>query len=1199
MNFEKLEIYGFKSFADKVEIKFENGITAIVGPNGCGKSNVADSIRFVMGESSAKSMRGSSMQDVIFNGTEKRKAQSYCEVSLHFNNEKRMFTDLDYDEVVLTRKLYKSGESEYLINKNTCRRKDIVDAFRTIGLGKESYSVIGQGKIDSILSAKPEDRRNVFEESAGISKFKEDKNQSENKLLRVNENLVRINDIISELERQLGPLKNQAENAKIFLELSNRLKELEVNIYVYGYENSSKQKEKIYETIRGIDEELALKQKEFEKALAEYEQSQNQIAEFDEMINNLRDELLNLTVALEKQNGEIKLYNEKISILKERNERLVSQIEQGKFVAENSDNQFEKLNNDRAEAETKLKEVEHKQKTLEASYVSVLDKLKIGEASALSFDTALYSSIEHVGDVKSVLSKFETELESLKERQSELSKEDDGLKSEIRDTDSKIAIVENQILNINKKIEKANEEREEILQEIGDLNEEYNEVIEEVDEKKAEFHTSLSKLNVLTEMKEYNEGFAVSVKRLLEQAHNRTSIGGKVVGVVAELMKVPAKYEVAIEMALGASVQNIVTKNEEDAKALINYLKTNKFGRVTFLPITSMKERFIPSEARAKMNMPGVIGIASDLITFDGAYSSVFTSLLGSTIIVDNIDNAVAFSRATGYSTRLVTLDGDIISPQGSMTGGSRKENNGISLIGRDREIETLKVKLEGLKVEIEKLNSKADELREAGNVESEKLSAKVDEIHELQMEKAKQDEVIEAAESRKDEIESQLSDHEIAFKVVLDKIDFVENEIERISKESDIASAKKSEASEGKKQASETSEKLRSERDDLFQKISEARVELETAKNAILNIDAELERLEISKAENEYKTKEYMLEVQKNNKEIEDYSSAIEEILSNSAFSASAKKVELVREKISAVSDDKKKYQEIMNKADGNKMFLAGEIQRANDKKSREEGQIIKIDTDLENMQNRIWEEYQMTYADAKAISNPEFDNKAGTDEAAEIKRKIQRLGNVNLAAIEDIKTISERYNDLVSQRDDLTKAQTDLYTIINDLTAKMEEKFVDQFTKIRNNFTVIFKELFGGGRADITLEDENNPLECGINIIAEPPGKKLQNITLLSGGEKALTAVAILFSILKLRPMPFCVLDEIEAALDEANVERYAKYLHRYTDETQFIVITHRKPTMELANSLYGVTMEEKGVSKVVSVKLSDAVKLDAGEA
>ena len=1196
MNFEKIDIYGFKSFADRVEIKFEPGITAIVGPNGCGKSNVADSIRFVMGESSAKSMRGSSMQDVIFNGTEKRKAQSYCEVSLYFDNSKKIF-NLDYDEVILTRKLYKSGESEYLINKNTCRRRDIVDAFRDIGLGKESYCVIGQGKIDSILSAKPEDRRNVFEESAGISKFKEEKNQSENKLERVNENLVRINDIIAELEKQLGPLKTQAENAKIFLDLSNRLKELEINIYVYGYENSNKQKEKIYENIKAIDEELALKQKDFEKALQEYEENQAKIDEFDETINTLRDELLNLTVALEKQNGEVKLFNEKISILKEQNEKLTGQIEQGKFETQKNSELIEKLQKDKELAENHIKEVEFESKSLESNYNLTIEKLRLGEADAESFDSELYSTLEMSGDIKSNLLKYKTELSSLKERQVELQGEGDNLKQEDKALDDKISQAESEIERIEKSIENKTNEKKQILNSINEFNEKFNEINEKIDAKKVEYHTKLSKFNVLSEMKEYNEGFAVSVKRLLEQAHDGTSIGGKVIGVVASLMKVPAKYEVAIEMALGASVQNIVTKNEEDAKDLIAYLKYNKFGRVTFLPITGVKERYMPQSILSKLSMKGVCGVASELIDFDEKYRKVFSSLLGSTLIVDNIDNAVEFSRATGYQVKIVTLDGDIISPQGSMTGGSRKDNS-TNLLGRDREIETLKIQLENLKKDMESLEKQAESIRTESGKQSDLLSVKIDEIHILEMDKAKQEEFIDSCDEQKDEIEESLASHEISFSALLDKIDFVENEIERISKEQQAVDSKKSQASESKKQASDNFGKLRNQRDELFEKIGEVKIKLETAKNDLKNIESELERLTISNAQTEYRTKENLLEVQKNNQDIENFNEQITNIISNSTFSSSSKKVELVREKIAEVTDEKKKCQDLMNKADGNKMLLAGEIQRANDRRAKEENAIVKIDTDLENMQNRVWEEYQMTYGDAKQMAIPDFDLKAGTEECADIKKRIQKLGNVNLAAIEDIKTISERYDDLVVQRDDLTKAQTDLRTIIKDLTTKMEEKFKDQFDQIRKNFQVIFRELFGGGRADILLEDENNVLECGIDIIAEPPGKKLQNITLLSGGEKALTAVAILFSILKLRPMPFCVLDEIEAALDDANVERYAKYLHRYSGETQFIVITHRKPTMELADALYGVTMEEKGVSKVVSVKLSDAIKIDNAE-
>jgi len=1196
MNFDKINVYGFKSFADKVEIKFEPGITAIVGPNGCGKSNVADAIRFVMGESSAKSMRGSSMQDVIFNGTEKRKAQSYCEVSLHFNNSQKMF-DMEFEEVILTRKLYKSGESEYLINKNTCRKRDIVDAFRTIGLSKGSYCVIGQGKIDSILSAKPEDRRHVFEEAAGISKFKEERNSANNKLGNVTENLIRINDIITELERQLGPMKTQAENAKIFIELSNRLKELEVNIYVHNYDNSNVEKQKIYDIIKALDEEIALKQSELETAIKDYEMSQEQIDNLDESINALRNELLNLSVALEKQNGEIKLFNEKISNLKEQNDKYLTQIEQGKVFKENIEIQSEKLQKDRENAENTIKNSEKELEKLQNEYRLTLEKINIGENLAESVDAELFSAVELQGDIKSTLLKYQTELESLKQRQSEISAEKNSMENESKNFEYKIKTAEDEIEKLEDKIEEKNTERKNIIEQINDFNDKLATFNEEIEQKKAEYHSSLSKFNVLSEMKEYNEGFIIGVKRLLEQAQDGSTIGGKVIGVVASLMKVPQKYEVAIEMALGASVQNIVTKNEQDAKALIEYLKVNRFGRVTFLPMTSVKSRSVPSIVRSNLSMRGVCGVANELIKYDSEYNGVFSSLLGATVIVDNMDNAIAFSKATGFATRIVTLDGDIISPQGSMTGGSRKQDT-VNIIGREREIEDLEKRLQVLKKEIENISYEMNETRRKSAEKSNELSAKIDEIHAIEMEKAKQNELIASYEEQSEELDVKISENEVSFMAILDKIDFVERQLEVISMQQKDIDTKKILASENKKQASDDYGKLRIVRDEILQKISELKIQIESQKNELSNIINEKDRLYLTVEENEFKSRDIMIEIQKNNQEIESYNQCIADIMSTDKFAASAKQVDDVKQKIEALTEEKKLAQTKMNQADGNKMLLSGEIQRANDKKAKEENLIVRIDTELENLQNRVWEEYQMTYGDAKLVAIADFDYQAGAVECTDIKKKIQRLGNVNLSAIEDIKTISDRYDDLAQQRDDLVKAQDDLKLIISNLTNTMQEKFFDCFSNIRMNFQRIFRELFGGGRADITLEDEKDALECGIDIIAEPPGKKLQSITLLSGGEKALTAVAILFSILKLRPMPFCVLDEIEAALDDANVERYAKYLHRYSGDTQFIVITHRKPTMELADALYGVTMEEKGVSKVVSVKLSDAIKLDNGE-
>jgi len=1196
MNFEKLDIYGFKSFADKVEIKFENGITAIVGPNGCGKSNVADSIRFVMGESSAKSMRGSSMQDVIFNGTEKRKPQSYCEVSLYFNNKDKIF-NFDYEQVVLTRKLYKSGDSEYLINNNLCRRKDIVDAFRQIGLGKESYSVIGQGKIDSLLSAKPEDRRNVFEEAAGISKFKEEKNQSENKLANVNDNLTRINDILAELEKQLGPLKHQAEAAKTFLTLSNRLKELETNIYIYQYDHSNQEKQKIYDIISGINEEISIREREFEEAVSKYELAQSQIDNIDSTIDMLRDELLNLTVSLEKQNGEIKLLNEKISILNEQNEKNNSNREVSEYLINTN---TEKINNLKQQKEAKsaeLSALELEQKTLESAYQTTLEKLSLGEADAENVDSMFFSAIEESGDVKSRLFKFETERDVLKQKQDEINENKDRIINEKRSLEDKLSSLEDDIDELEEKAQEETENRAEIIKEIAENNDSISELLNVIDDKKVDYHTTLSKYNVLLDMKEYNEGFAVSVKRLLEQAQSGTTLGGKVVGAVASLMKVPAKYEVAIEMALGASIQNIVTKNEEDAKDLIAYLKNNKFGRVTFLPISGVKERFVSTLVESKLSMPGVQGIAADLIEFDEQYKKIFSSLLGSTVIIDNLDNAVEFSRATGYQSKIVTLEGDIISPQGSMTGGSRKETS-ANILGRDREIEDLKVKLDKIKTEIDEDSEKLNVLKQKAEELTVKHTEKTDEIHLIEKDIAKTEESISLVENQISSLDIELSELDISFAAVLDKLDFIEREIENISSMQQDVDNKKSQAAQNKKDASDNYGKLRNERDEIYQKIGDNKIQIETKRNDLKILDSEIERLTIVAAENEYKIKDILLEIQKNNTQIKEFEAKISQITSEGEFAESSDKIDRVREKIASANDTKKNYQQQMNEADANKMMLSGEIQRANDKKAKEETKLVKIDTDLENLQNRVWEEYEMTYGDAKKLYDENFDIKAGTEECVEVKRKIQRLGSVNLAAIEDIKTVSERYDDMSKQRDDMMKAQEDLKLIIKDLTCKMEEKFLNCFNQIRANFQTVFKELFGGGKADIMLNDEKNILECGIDIIAEPPGKKLQSITLLSGGERALTAVAILFSILKLRSMPFCVLDEIEAALDDANVERYAKYLHRYTGETQFIVITHRKVTMELADALYGVTMEERGVSKIVSVKLADAIKIDNAE-
>ena len=1191
MKFKKLEICGFKSFADKLEVKFESGVTAIVGPNGCGKSNVADSIRWVMGEQSAKSLRGGSMQDVIFNGTDARKPQSYAEVSLHFDNTEKIFP-LEYDDVILSRKLYRSGDSEYAINKNPCRLRDLVDILRDSGLGKDSYCVIGQGKIASLLSAKPEERRTVFEEAAGISKFKNKKIEAERKLERTRENLTRINDIIYELEKQLGPLAKQSENAKKFLEYKEKLKELELNIYVYQYDNASTNKQVIYDKLQGINEEIRVKQADFDKALEEYNQSVEGINDLDNKIATLRDELLELTVGIEKQSGETRLYEQKIQSLEETNEKLKTDISQDETLQNVIAVSLEEKTKSLEKTRHVLSELERQIEKVNDEYLEIVGKLTAGESAREQTGEEIYNALEKMGDVKSNISSLNAEKNALTEKQTETIEKQEQINLNKKELQSKKYDCEEKLDNLETELENLKKTKNQTNEDLIELNHQLNVLSRDIDDLKVDFHTKSSRAKVLEEMQEDNEGYILSVKRLLDQAKTNSSLGGKIVGVVAKLMKVPQKLETAIEMALGSAVQNIVTRNEDDAKYIVNFLKQNRFGRATFLPISSVKERFIPADIKAKLSGDGVLGVASELVEFDQKNAPVFNHLLGGTVVVDNIDNALKLAQKSGYVVKIVTLDGDVINPTGSIAGGSKKENT-ASLIGREREIKDINESLEKLKNNIKE---KTDSYENNKNKQVE-LSSKLDQIviniHEKEKEELRLNDELDSLMDNEQDLDREYRNLEFTLEALGDRIDAINEAVAIAQQEETNISNKKTEATQVKRATESKFDILRKQREDLYDSLTELKVKSASESALIVSLENEIEKLNYDSSVSVYRLRENKLELQKNLTTIAELKDEIETTINKAMIEENMKELNECRNKLAGLDEYKAKLQNAMVDADSRKLMLSADIQRANEKKTKEEMNLAKIDSDIETMQERVWEEYSMTYAGAVEHKLTDFDLKEGLIESSKLKKQIQNLGYVNVNAIEELKDVQSRYDDLAGQRDDLTKAETDLVKIIKELTNEMEAKFKSQFEQINSNFQKIFKELFGGGRAELRLAEDENLLECGIDIVAEPPGKKLQSITLLSGGEMALTAVAILFAILKLRPMPFCVLDEIEAALDDANVERFAKYLKRFSADTQFIVITHRKPTMELADSLYGVTMEEKGVSKMVSVKLSDAVK------
>ncbi len=1191
MNFEKIELYGFKSFADKAEIKFGNGITGIVGPNGCGKSNVADAIRWVLGEQSAKSLRGSNMQDVIFAGTQSRKSLSYCEVSLFFDNTQRIF-DLDYNEVIITRKLYRSGESEYLINKQPARRKDIVNHLRECGLGKEGYVVIGQGRVEEIMSAKPEDRRLIFEEATGISKFKDVKKDSESKLARAHDNLQRYSDIIAEIENQLGPLERQALKAKEFNEISEELKHHEINTYIAKVDGVETAKGKINVKIKAIDEETALRLKEQAFLVAEYEKIFTDITSADDTLRKLNEELLEKSVGMESVSGAQKLFAERISQLRGQIERAEQAIEDNKSTVLECSKAYELNEEERVKAVSQLDSLLKKLDGLTKKILSLTEKISLGEELADKNRRKFIESVENLTDVrvstgtKSIQrDNLTAKLEELNARRDELSVKRDGLFNDKEKCDKLIDELDRSIFDCRNNISAKEDEvrsGNELSAKIG--NREYN--------LNSEISTLMTRDNFYRAQKISYEGFTTAVKNLMGRAKDNPELKKRIKGVVAELIKNDKKFDVALETALAAAAQNVVTSTPEDAKYLIEYLKKNNLGRLTFLPITSVKPRIKTTEVSMALKETGALGVADELVSFAPEFKNVISNLLGNTLIVDNIDNATKIANKYRFAFKMVTLEGDVFTSQGSMTGGSRRVDV-AGLLSNDRRLEENATQLKIKRAEMDKLKAERAECESVRDRALDELNL----LNDMYSEKRQQ---LVVEREKQQNYERALSEVGREIETVGDLISDVQEQLDKVSADFEAIRTGSKKLEQDKEMASQSASQhqaeydvLKKERDELTNQSTETQVAITELKARISSLSADNERLLNAKKEAE----DSIVALEKNNKSSLEMIETLKREEEKIVLSKEEQDyINSIRDKIGGIEDSKAQLREKLNKNDEQKAQVADSLSVLSDKKHAQEIALAKIDSDLEYLQQSVWEDYQVTYETALKYKEEGYDGDKGEAEINRLRRKRASLGAINATAIEESKALRERYEDMIKQRDDVEKAKADLLEGLEKIKAEMLAQFNQGFAEINNNFQRIFKELFGGGSAmlEIDYSEADDKLEAGIEIIAQPPGKKLQKISLLSGGEKALTAIAILFAILRLRPMPFCVLDEVEAALDEANVDRFAQYLKKFSDGTQFIVITHKKPTMEHSDALFGVTMQEKGVSKLVSVKLSDVAEI-----
>lgn len=1195
MYFKRIEMIGFKSFADRTVIEFNGGFTAIVGPNGCGKSNVSDAIRWVLGEQSAKSLRGDNMQDVIFKGTEKRKSLSYCEVTLTFDNTDRFF-NIAYDELSITRKLYRSGESEYLINKNTCRLKDITELLFDSGIGKSGYSVIGQGKVSEIVDEKPEERRTMFEEAAGVAKFKSRKDEAERKLDRTRENLVRIDDIIAEIDRQMGPLRKQAEDAKKYLDYKGQLKDLEVNAYVYQYENANVVKGQIKQKMQALEEELAARQHDIENISSEYDAEMNRLSEYDKKIARLNEDLLNLTVELEKQEGETKVARERINFTYKENDRINLDITNANVMIDACNEQEQVKNKEKETLEERLDVLKSTYEEMSDKHLKIIDEMSLSEVEAGQSQQKIIETLGSLSDVKSSVSRLETEKDLLIQNRGTLEKN-------LADLSEKLNVAQKNFDECSKNIEKARADFENAKTEAEEVSGRIfvsSKDIETLQTEKANITTQIrvyeNRKKLLTEMQAEFEGYAYSVKKILKERERNTEINKKMVGVLASLIKVPAQFETAVEVALGNAVQNIVTYDENGAKDLISYLKTNQFGRATFLPISSMKRRDM--DAKLVAGKKGVFGVASKLISYDKNIDNVISNLLGGVVIVDTLATAVGLAQENRYSFKIVTLDGDVVSTQGSLTGGSKK-NEVTNLISREREIETLAEEIEKLEQKDYEYKNKIDYLMVDLNASKAAEKRVVAQQNECEITLAKEQEKFDALTIALDDVKDEKKTCEMELTSVKNKLELIDRELSKTSLMQNALSGNKEDADLLVKERKERYNQIRAERDSLVSNMTAVKVDIASCEAKIKAVQDELERIAIERDKQLSNISSLQSHLAENEKFIEGAEEIIRQKIENAKPSEAKDKLQKIRGERETLENSKIDISANIKRLDEEKTKTIEQIALVNDKKFREESNLTKVDTELENMQERIYEEYSLTYSGCLEFKRPDFEIKDALIAINKLKREISALGYVNVHAIEDVETLLNRYNEMSTQSADLKKAEEDLVKIIKDLSNEMLTKFNDEFNKINDSFKIVFRELFGGGNARLELTEAEDPLEAGVEIVVQLPGKAQDfKLSLLSGGEKTLTAIALLFAILRLKPLPFSLLDEIEAALDDANIERFATYLKKLSSTTQFIVITHRKPTMELADSLYGVTMEEKGVSKIVSVKLADAMKQAEGE-
>lgn len=1184
MILKALEMQGFKSFPDKTVLEFNKGITAVVGPNGSGKSNISDAVRWVLGEQSTKTLRGSKMEDVIFSGTDVRKAKGFAEVTLRLDNTDRSLNK-DSDEVSVTRRYYRSGDSEYLVNGESARLRDVNELFMDTGLGRDGYSIVGQGKIADMVSPKASERRDMLEEAAGISHFRYRRGDAIKRLAQAEENLVRLRDILSELESRVGPLKAQSEKAQKFIVLAGERKNLEIGIWL--------------NTIDKTGEKMRDQEHKIEIAEASHKEAQDELSKIGEMIDKAADGTRDINIKLEEIRNSASGFEEKLSDIDSQikvaensilhNNETIERINRDK-AAENETEQnidaavsaalecIQKAEEQIADATRQMDELSKQEETYRLSSSEFSDRAAAlsGEISALSVRFAdcrvtaetANSSIE---EIRSRISAIDESMGTRKDDYDALLKRKADAEASLKEIQDEIVSVKNAIDGYTLRFENRGKKADSVKLAI--------------DEKQRELHKGQDRVRLLEDLEKNMEGYFGAVKAVMKES-GRGALRG-IYGPVSQLITVKDKYSAAIETALGAAVQNIVVDNETDAKRAMGFLKEHRAGRATFLPITAIKGRVLSEQGLD--DQYGFVSIASDLVSYDNKYSEIIRWLLGRTAVAEDIDSAIAIAKKYSHRFRIVTLDGQVINAGGSMTGGSRVQNAGI--LSRGNEIERLKGSLASMQKELDGMLSDYKLLSEDASAAKAELEGAEGDLLRAKEENIRREGELKLASDKLASVSS-------GVKELLEEKETLEKRIESVSSGAEAARSQIDELKEtleNKEKELESitgdSKTLQKNREEVASKAAEIRLRIVSLQKDVEANTDEITRLKNRKTGHLDRLSELdgeIREIEEKNDELRALTerlSADEKALKANHGDAQNQINELIsqRDELEKQANDLRLHERAKSEE---RERLSGDIARLEERK-------IAMRNEYDNLTSKLYDEYQLTRREAAALEIEIDDYSLAAKRLAELKSQIRALGSVNVSAIEEYKEVSERYEFLSGQINDVETSRAELNKMIDDLTGKMAEQFREQFNRINSCFGQTFIELFGGGKAELRLEDERDVLGSDIEIKVQPPGKNVQNINLLSGGEKGLSAIALLFAILKVTPAPFCIFDEVEAALDDVNVSRYAQYVRRMTKNTQFILITHRRGTMEEADVLYGVTMQEKGVSKLLELKTAEMAK------